>query len=78
VKVLQYIWKTESRDLKPDYELTPEQAARLGDLQQSVIVDRIGEDDKGEVRASSRQAARTAVAAKKAAVAAAEEASLAF
>jgi hypothetical protein len=41
-------------------------------------VDRIGEDDEGEVRAGSRRAARTAVAAKKAAAAAAEEASLAF
>jgi hypothetical protein len=78
VKVLRYIWRTESRDSKPDYELTPEQAARLGDLQQSVTVDRTGEDDEGEVRASGRRAARTAVAARKAAAAAAEEASLAF
>jgi len=33
VKVLRYIWRTESRDSKPDYELTPEQAVCLGDLQ---------------------------------------------
>jgi hypothetical protein len=32
VKMLRYIWRTEGRDSKPDYELTPEQAARLGDL----------------------------------------------
>ena len=42
------------------------------------MVDQAGEDDKGEARAGSRQAARTAVAVKKAAVAAAEEASLVF
>jgi len=42
------------------------------------VVDQAGEDDKGEARAGSRQAARTAVAVKKAAVAAAEEASLVF
>jgi hypothetical protein len=58
--------------------LTLEQAARLRDLQQSVIVDRAGEDDEGKVRASSRRVARIAVAAEKAAAAAAEEASLAF
>jgi hypothetical protein len=41
-------------------------------------VDRAGEDDEGEVRAGGRRAARTAAAVKKVAVAAAEEASLAF
>jgi hypothetical protein len=78
IKILRYIWRTEGRDSKPDYELTPEQAARLGDLQQSVTVDRAGEDGEGEVVAGGRRAARTAAAAKKAAAAAAEEASLAF
>jgi hypothetical protein len=33
VKVLQYIWRTEGRDSKPDYKLTLEQVACLGDLQ---------------------------------------------
>jgi hypothetical protein len=75
---LRYIWRTESRDSKPDYKLTLEQAAHLGDLQQSVTVDRTGEDDEGKVRASGRRAARTAVAAKKVAAVAVEEASLAF
>lgn len=41
-------------------------------------MDRVGEDDEGKARAGSRRAARTAVAAKKAAAVAAEEASLAF
>jgi hypothetical protein len=69
----------ESRDSKPDYKLIPEQAVRLGDLQQSVAVDQAGENDEGEVGASSRQATRTAAAAKKAAAAAVvEEASLVF
>jgi len=40
-------------------------------------VDRIGEDDEGEVRAGSRRATRTAAAAKKVVVVV-EEASLAF
>jgi hypothetical protein len=34
--------------------LTLEQAAWLGDLQQSVEADRVGEDDEGEVRAGGR------------------------
>jgi hypothetical protein len=56
-----------------------EQAARLEDLQQSIKADRVGEDDESKVRASGRRATRTAVAAKKAVVAAVvEEASLAF
>jgi len=42
------------------------------------MVDRTREDNEGKVRAGSRQAARTAVAVKKAAAAVAEEASLAF
>jgi hypothetical protein len=33
VKVLRYIWRTESRDSKLDYELTLEQAVCLEDLQ---------------------------------------------
>jgi hypothetical protein len=41
-------------------------------------VDRVGEDDEDEVGAGGRRIARTAVAVKKAAVAAVEEASLAF
>jgi hypothetical protein len=41
-------------------------------------VNQAGEEDKDKVRASSRRTARIAVAAKKVAVAAAEEASLAF
>ena len=41
-------------------------------------MDQVGEDDEGEVRAGGRRIARIAVAAKKAAVAAVEEASLAF
>jgi hypothetical protein len=67
VKVLRYIWRTEGRDFRPDYELTAEQAARLGDLQRSVEIWRVGPDEGG----------RTAAAVRKAA-AAAEEASLAF
>jgi hypothetical protein len=78
VKVLQYIWRTESRNSKPDYELIPEQAARLRDLQQSVAVNRAGEEDEDEVVAGGGRTARTAAAAKKAAAAVAEEASLAF
>jgi hypothetical protein len=59
--------------------LTLEQAAQLGDLQQSVVVDQAGENNEGKVRASSKQATQTAAAAKKAAVAVAvEEASLVF
>jgi hypothetical protein len=54
IKILQYIWRMDRKDSKLDYELTLEQAARLRDLQQSVIVDRAGEDNKGEVRAGSR------------------------
>jgi hypothetical protein len=41
-------------------------------------VDRVEEDEEGEVRAGSRRATRTVAAAKKTVVAAAEEASLAF
>jgi len=78
VKMLRYIWRTEGRDSKPDYELTLEQAARLGDLQQSVEVDQAEEDEEGEVRAGSGQVARTAAAATKAIAAVVEEASLAF
>ena len=51
--MLRYIWRTEGRDSRPDYELTTEQAVRLGDLQQSVRADRAGGDDEeGEVRTS--------------------------
>jgi len=77
-KILRYIWRTDGKDSKPDYELTPGQAARLRDLQQSVTVDRVGEDDEGEVRAGGRRAARTAAPATKAMAAVAEEASLEF
>jgi hypothetical protein len=81
VKVLRYIWRTEGRDFRPDYELTAEQAARLGDLQRSVKMWRAGPDEGdegGEVGAGGRRVARTATATRKAAAAAAEEASLAF
>ena len=78
IKILRYIWRTDGRDSKPDYELTPEQAARLGDLQHSIRVDRAGEDNEGEVRAGGRRTARTAAPATKAMAAVAEEASLAF
>ena len=78
IKILRYIWRTDGRDSKPDYQLTPEQAARLGDLQHSVRVDRAGEDNEGEVRAGGRRTARTAAPATKAMAAVAEEASLAF
>jgi hypothetical protein len=50
----------------------------LGDLQHSVRIDQAGEDNKGKVRASSRQTARIAVAAKKVVAVVVEEASLAF
>ena len=32
IKILRYIWRTDGKDSKPDYELTPGQAARLRDL----------------------------------------------
>jgi hypothetical protein len=77
VKILPYIWRTEGKDLQPDYELIAEQAVRLGDLQRSVKVDQVGEDEEeGEGRTSGRRASRTAAATKRAA--AAEEARLAF
>ena len=41
-------------------------------------MDRVGEDDEGKVRASSRQTAWIAVAAKKVVAVVVEEASLAF
>ena len=41
-------------------------------------MDRVGEDDEGKVRASSRQTAWIVVAAKKVAAVVVEEASLAF
>jgi len=48
--MLRYIWRTEGRDSKPDYELTTEQAVQLGDLQWSIGADRAGGDDEeGEV-----------------------------
>jgi hypothetical protein len=77
VKVLRYIWRTERRDFRPDYELTAEQAARLGDLQWSVEMWRVGPDEGGEVGADGQWGGRTAAAIRKAA-AAVEEASLAF
>jgi hypothetical protein len=42
------------------------------------MVDQAGEDNEGEVKASSRRTAQTAAAAKKAAVAVVEQTSLAF
>jgi hypothetical protein len=75
IKMLRYIWRTEGRDSRPDYELTPEQAARLGDLQHSIRATRADEDegeDGGRVRAGGRRVAVRWRAR------AAEEASLSF